>query len=236
MLAIFPEQRDAYPDGTPRPVVKICGLTHPADAELALELGADALGLNFYLKSPRCLDRSRDAGWVRALPGQTRKVAVLVNPARDEIDRLLGEGLANAIQLHGDEDEAFCSSLAEAGVPFIKALRLRDESLLAASVDYHTEYLLLDAYQPGAYGGTGKQADWLLAARFAATQRPSRRTLLSGGLKPGNVAAALRQVRPAGVDVASGVEGAAGPRRKDAALLREFFAAIAGYRADGPAR
>ena len=181
MLPIFPEHQALQADGTPRPFVKICGLTHPADAELALELGADALGLNFYRQSPRCLDPSSDAGWLRALPSGTRKVAVLVNPERAEIDRLLGEGLADAVQLHGDEDEAFCSSLAAAGVPFIKALRLRDESVLAASVNYHTAYLLLDAYQPGAYGGTGKQADWHLAARFAASQRPARRILLSGG-------------------------------------------------------
>jgi phosphoribosylanthranilate isomerase len=236
VLPIFPEDHARFPDGTPRPFVKICGLTHPADAELALELGADALGLNFYPKSPRCLDLARDSGWLRALPGATRKIAVLVNPSRPEIDRLLGEGLADAIQLHGDEDEAFCFSLAKSGVPFIKALRLRDESVLAAGANYHTAYLLLDAYQPGAYGGTGKQADWLLAARFAASQRPARRTLLSGGLSAENVAEAIRQVRPDGIDVASGVEGAAGPRRKDAGRLRDFFSAISGQRADRPAR
>jgi len=211
--------------------VKICGLTHPADAELALELGADALGLNFYLKSPRCLDLVRDASWVRALPPATRKVAVLVNPDRALIDRLLGEGFADAIQLHGDEDEAFCRSLAESGIPFIKALRLRDDTILTAADRFPTAWFLLDSYRPDAYGGTGQPADWELAARFVDRARATHHTLLSGGLSPANVAQAIRQVRPDGVDVASGVEGAAGPRRKDAARLREFFAAI---RADYP--
>ena len=217
-----------------RPLIKICGLTHPADAELALELGADALGLNFYPRSPRCLDLARDGGWLRALPPTARKIAVLVNPQRAEIDRLLGEGLADAVQLHGDEDEAFCAALEESGVPFIKALRLRADIMAAEAARFHTPYLLLDSYQPGAYGGTGQPADWVLAARFVEEHRGTHRTLLSGGLRPENVAAAIRQVSPEGVDVASGVEGAAGARRKDAARLREFFEAIEG-RDTGPA-
>jgi phosphoribosylanthranilate isomerase len=197
LIPIFPEHCPPGPDGAPRPAVKICGITHPADAELALELGADALGLNFYRRSPRCLDLAQDIGWLRALPATTPRIAV---------------------QLHGDEDEAFCLALAESGVPFIKALRLRDESVLAVTGRYHTAYLLLDTYQPGAYGGTGQTANWLLAARFAAGRRgPAQWTWLSGGLNPENVAAAIRQVRPDGVDVASGVEGAAGPRRCGAA-------------------
>jgi phosphoribosylanthranilate isomerase len=233
LIPIFPEHCPPGPDGAPRPAVKICGITHPADAELALELGADALGLNFYRRSPRCLDLAQDIGWLRALPATTPRIAVLVNPSRAEIDRLWGDGLVDAVQLHGDEDEAFCLALAESGVPFIKALRLRDESVLAVTGRYHTAYLLLDTYQPGAYGGTGQTANWLLAARFAAGRRgPAQWTWLSGGLNPENVAAAIRQVRPDGVDVASGVEGAAGPRRKDAARLRKFFAAVQGRRPD----
>lgn len=211
----------------PRPLIKVCGLTHPADAELALELGADALGLNFFLKSPRCLDLTHDRAWLRALPATARRIAVLVDPDREQIDRLLGEGLVDAVQLHGDEDEAFCAALTGSGVPFIKAFRLRDEGVLALAARFDASELLLDSYQPGAYGGTGTTADWSLAARLAASRRGvGPRTWLSGGLQPGNVAAALRQVQPDGVDVASGVEGAAGPRRKDAVRLREFFAAV----------
>ncbi len=226
MAPVFLERSSGAPGTVQRPLVKICGITHPADAELALGLGADALGLNFYPKSPRCLDLVRDAAWLRALPAATRKIAVLVNAERALIDRLLGEGFVDAIQLHGDEDVAFCGELADAGIPFIKALRLRDESLLALGPPFHTPFLLLDSYQPGAYGGTGQPADWALAARFVASQRAGHCILLSGGLTPENVAGALRQVQPDGVDVASGVEGTAGPRRKDAARLREFFAAV----------
>lgn len=215
--------------------VKICGLTHPDDAALAVALGVDALGLNFHPGSPRCLDPARDGAWLRALPAGVRRVAVLVNPDRDGIRRLLGEGLADAVQLHGDEDEAFCAALAEEGIPFAKAIRVRDASSLCGAERFHTSDLVLDAFRPGIYGGTGHTLDWTLAAEFAARARAlGRRTILSGGLQPGNAAEAVRRVRPFGVDVASGVEGPADPRRKDPTRLREFFSAV--QSADGPER
>jgi phosphoribosylanthranilate isomerase len=229
LLPLFPALRRVSPDGSLTPLIKICGVTHPADAELALSLGADALGLNFYPKSARCLDLAHDLGWLRALPASVPRIAVLVNPDRAEIDRLWAEGCIDAFQLHGDEDEAFCAALAASGIPFIKAIRLRDNTDLSLAAGFHTPYLLLDSYHPGAYGGTGVAADWQLAAAVAAQRRPAQQwTWLSGGLRAENVAAAIRQVRPDGVDVASGVEGAAGPRRKDAARLRDFFAAARG--------
>lgn len=207
--------------------IKICGLTHPDDAALAVALGADALGLNFHPGSPRCLDPARDGAWLRALPAGVRRVAVLVNPEKDSIRRLLGDGLADAVQLHGDEDEAFCASLAEEGVPFAKAIRVRDAESLRDTARFHTPDLVLDAFRPGVYGGTGHTMDWTLAADFAAAGRIlGRRTILSGGLHPGNVAGAIRRVQPFGVDVASGVEGTSGPRHKEPARLREFFAAV----------
>ncbi len=209
--------------------VKVCGITHPDDAALAAELGADALGLNFYAKSPRALDLARDGGWLRALPAGLRRVAVLVNAPFDFAVRLVGEGIVDAVQLHGDEDEAFCRRLQAANVPFIKAIRVRDESALLRPERFGTDHLLLDAFRPDAYGGTGHTLDWTLAARFAAEGRAAanpRRTILSGGLVPGNVAEAVRRVRPDAVDVASGVEGAGGPRRKDPERLRAFLAAV----------
>ncbi len=219
------------PDGEDdrRTRVKICGITHPDDATLAAELGADALGLNFYEKSPRALDLAHDGGWLRALPAGPRRVAVLVNAPLDLTRRLMGEGIADAVQLHGDEDESFCGQLRAAGIPFIKAIRVRDESALLRPERFGTDHLLLDAFRPDAYGGTGHTLDWTLAARFAAEGRAAvspRRTILSGGLVPENVAAAVRRVRPDAVDVASGVEGAAGPRRKDPARLRAFLEAV----------
>ena len=207
--------------------VKICGLTHPDDAALAVSLGADALGLNFHPGSPRCLDPARDGAWLRALPAGVRRVAVLVNADRDGIRRLLGEGLADAVQLHGDEDEAFCAALAEEGIPFAKAIRVRDASSLRGVERFHTPDLVLDAFRPGVYGGTGHTLDWTLVADFAAREHAlGRRTILSGGLRPGNAAEAIRRVRPFGVDVASGVEGQENPRRKDPARMREFLTAV----------
>ncbi len=214
---IFPDA----PTGHTR--IKICGLTHPDDAVLAAELGADAFGLNFYAGSPRGLDLARDAAFLRGLPTGVRRVAVVVNAPRALIERLLGEGIVDAVQLHGDEDEAFCGALQAAGLPFIKAIRVRDELSVAYPERFGAEHLLLDAYRPDAYGGTGHTLDWTLAARFAA-QHPA--TILSGGLRPGNIAEAVRQVRPFAVDVASGVEGEAGPRRKDPVKMRAFFAAV----------
>ena len=214
-------------DGLTR--VKVCGITHPDDAALAAELGAHALGLNFYAKSPRALDLVRDGDWLRALPTGLRRIAVLVNAPFDFAARLLGEGIVDAVQLHGDEDEAFCERLQARSISFIKAIRVRDASALLRPERFGTDHLLLDAFRPDAYGGTGHTLDWTLAARFAAEGRAAanpRRTILSGGLVPGNVAEAVRRVRPDAVDVASGVEGADGPRRKDAERLRAFLAAV----------
>ncbi len=214
---IFPDA----PAGHTR--IKICGLTHPDDAALAAELGADAFGLNFYERSPRGLDLARDAAFLRTLPAGVRRIAVVVNAPLTQIERLVGEGIVDAVQLHGDEDEAFCGTLQAAGLLFIKAIRVRDDQSVAHPERFGTEHLLLDAYRPDAYGGTGHTLDWKLAASFAASH-PA--TILSGGLRPENVAAAVRQVRPFAVDVASGVEGEAGPRRKDRAKMRDFIAAV----------
>ena len=218
---IFADDPGEGPDRRTR--VKICGITHPDDAALAVECGADALGLNFYPGSSRCLDLGRDGEWLRRLPAQTPRVAVVVNASAEEIARLLGEGVVDAVQLHGDEDETFCRQLAERGTAFIKAIRVRDESALLNVERFGTDDLLVDAFHPKAYGGTGQTVDWTLAARFAA-RHP--RTILAGGLRPDNVAEAVRQTRPYAVDVASGVERPDNPRRKDAEKTREFFASV----------
>ncbi len=217
-----------FPSTAPARVrVKICGVTHPDDAAVAVALGADALGLNFYPGSPRCLDPALDAGWLRDLAGTVSRVAVLVNPARAEIDRLLAENLVDSVQLHGDESPEFCQSLAGANVPFAKALRVRGEESLRLAGSFHTAWLVLDAYDPQAYGGTGQTADWTLAARVVREGLAAGfRVILSGGLHPGNVAQAIAQVRPFAVDVASGVEKSGDRRRKDPARMEAFFSEI----------
>ena len=217
---IFPEGEDG---ACARTRVKICGITHPDDAVLALEAGADALGLNFYPRSLRYLDLARDGGWLRRLPADVPRVGVVVNASREEIVRLLGEGIVDAVQLHGDEDEAFCLALRNEGIPSIKAFRPRGEPEIARVEGFGAEAVLIDAYHPQAYGGTGQVVDWSAAARLAVRHR---RMILAGGLHPGNVAEAIRIVRPYAVDVASGVERETDARRKDAVKLREFFAAV----------
>ncbi len=203
--------------------VKICGVTNPADAEMAVALGADALGFNFYARSARFLDGEPE--WLRDLAPFVSRVAVLVNaPTPEAAGRWRETGLVDAVQLHGDETPAFCRAVAARGGPLTRALRVRDEASLAGAERWGTRTLLLDACRPGTYGGTGERLDWGLAARFVAGH-PGLRVILSGGLDPANVAAAVRRVRPFAVDVASGVEDAGNPRRKDHARVRDFIQA-----------
>lgn len=204
--------------------VKICGLTNEEDAQGAIALGAEALGFNFYPPSPRALDPRRDLPWIGRLPRSTQRVAVTVNPGRGLIDRLLASGAIDLIQLHGDEAEAFCAELRAAGIPFVKAVRVRDARSLEDTERYGCPAILLDAYRGEAFGGTGHRLDWTLARRFV--DAGSCRVILSGGLGPENVAEAIRQVRPAGVDVASGVERPGEPRRKDPVRMAAFIAAV----------
>ncbi len=223
---------DSSDPGPPhRTRVKICGLTCPEDSILALELGAGALGFNFYPRSSRFLDPDSDLSWLRQLPAGACRVAVVVNAESSLIERLLDEHLVDSVQLHGDEDENFCAGLSAAGVPFAKAIRVRDALALERPERFLTPDLLLDAYRPDAFGGTGHRVDWELAAEFARQQSTAgRRVILSGGLDAMNVKEGIQRVRPFAVDVASGVETPGNPRRKDEARLREFFAAV--HRAD----
>ena len=192
-----------------------------------MALGAAALGLNFYPGSPRFLDRVRDGGWLRDLAGVVPRVAVLVNPARADIDRLLAENLVDSVQLHGDEDAEFCRVLADENGLFAKALRVRGEESLRLAADFHTRWIVLDAFDPKAYGGTGQTIDWTLAARCVCEGAVGGyRIILSGGLHPGNVAQAVARVRPFAVDVASGVEKTGDRRRKDQARMEAFFSAV----------
>lgn len=214
------------PSDLARVRVKICGLTNRADAEAAIALGADALGFNLFSGSKRCLDLDREAAWIAALPPLVTRIAVLVNPTLDEALRVAAHPGIHTVQLHGDEDAAFCAEFARSGRPFIKALRLRDAATVRSAADFSTPHVLLDAHAGAAYGGTGTLIDLALAAEVRRLH-PRLHVILAGGLRAGNVAAAIRAVRPDAVDVASGVETEADPRRKDAAKMRAFLAAVA---------
>lgn len=197
-------------------LVKICGVTTLEDALACVEAGADALGLNFWPKSKRRCSLDAASRIVAELGARARVVAVFVDAPLLEIERVRARtGIAWA-QLHGSEPR----SLLEQLLPHAyKAVHPVDEDGLREALAIPGDELLVDASVPGAPGGTGRTCDWSLAARLAR----ERKVWLAGGLHPGNVADAVREVGPYGVDVASGVERS--PGVKDHALVRAFVRA-----------
>ena len=195
--------------------VKICGITNLPDAQVAVEAGADALGFNFYEKSPRCVSPATAAEISRAQPPFTLRVGVFVNPSEELVRRAIGECGLNLLQFHGDEPPGFCTQF---GLMSMKAFRVRDAESLKELAKYHTDAWLLDAYVSDTFGGTGEKFNWHLAAELPKSGRP---VFLAGGLTPENVAEAIRQVQPFGVDVSSGVESS--PGRKDPGKVRSFI-------------
>lgn len=195
--------------------VKICGVTRLEDALAAVRLGADAIGLNFWPRSKRFIAPEAAREIVRRLPPLISTVGVFVDPTREEVLRAVEASGVGVVQLHGDEPPALCAALP---FPVVKAIRVRDAASLAALDTYPAAGFLLDSATPG-YGGSGQAFDWSLAAAAAA----ARPVILAGGLEPGNVAEAVRVVRPFAVDVASGVE--ASPGVKDLERMRRFIEA-----------
>ncbi len=197
--------------------VKVCGITNLADAQTAVEAGADLLGFVFYEQSPRHVSVKAASGIVRQLPPFVARVGVFVNAREEFIGQTLGECGLNVLQFHGDESPEDCLKF---GVMSLKAFRVRDRASLKSFPAYQTDAWLLDAYTPDARGGTGATFNWDLAVEAQKLGRP---IFLAGGLTPENVGAAVRRVRPFAVDVSSGVESA--PGKKDAAKVRAFITA-----------
>lgn len=195
--------------------VKICGITRVEDLHAACAAGADALGFVFYAKSPRHVTADAAAALLRELPPFVQAVGLFVNADPAFVEAVLQAAPLDLLQFHGDETPAEC---ARYGRPFIKAVRVnRDTDLLKCAADFvAARGLLLDAFVPGVPGGTGERFDWGLIP--PGLPRP---IVLSGGLDPGNVAEAVRSVRPWAVDVSSGVEAAKGI--KDARKLAQFI-------------
>lgn len=205
--------------------IKVCGITTPDDALLAVEAGADAIGLNFFASSSRrvSLDQAREIG--AALSGQPMvRVGLFVNHSADEVRRTFDQLTLDMIQIHGDEPPEFLAALGCG--PVMRAFRV-GPSGLAPVLEYLDRcrelgslpaLVLLDAHTKDAYGGSGQAGDWATMAEYARPGLPP--LVLAGGLTPENVAAAIRAVRPVAVDVASGVE--ASPGRKHAQQMREF--------------
>lgn len=196
--------------------VKICGITRLEDVRAACDAGADALGFVFYAGSPRHVSIEHARALVGALPPFVTSVGLFVDAPPDLVRQVLKDVPLDLLQFHGDEAPGDCRSF---GRPYVKAVRVRaGTDLLKYAVDYQdASGLLLDAYVPDVPGGTGARFDWrLVPAHFP------KPVVLSGGLTPENVAAAVRRVQPWAVDVSSGVEQTKGI--KDAAKLVAFIA------------
>ena len=198
--------------------IKICGITSYTDAQAAVVAGADALGLNFYERSPRYLTISKAAEISKHLPPFILRVGVFVNAPEDQVFQAIGKCGLGMLQFHGNETPEYCTQF---GLMSMKAFRIRGAEALKEMPQYSTEAWLLDAYSPKTQGGTGKKFNWELAVEAKKFGRP---IFLAGGLTPGNIADAVRRVRPFGVDVSSGVESA--PGKKDHQKVRDFITKV----------
>jgi phosphoribosylanthranilate isomerase len=200
--------------------VKICGITRDEDARVAVELGASALGFNFYPRSPRCLTAERARGIASHLPPFVCAVGVFADEVdADRIAAIACEARMAAIQLHGPRFPENTGSLGRFTV--IRAVAVTGDFKLTSLDGLQAAAILLDACDPARIGGTGQTIDWCLAQRATTADPP---IILAGGLTPENVAEAIRIVRPYAVDVATGVESS--PGIKDAVKMRAFFAAV----------
>jgi len=195
--------------------VKICGITSRDDAVAAVGAGADALGFIFVKRTPRWIEPEAAGAIIREVGPFVTTVGVFVDRTVEEIEGVAAVSGISLAQLHGSETPEACDRLR---LPFVKAIRIQGEDDLAAIGRYKgARAFLLDTYAPGVLGGTGRTFPWAIAARAAREAR----VVLSGGLTPDNIAKAIGQVRPYGVDVSSGVETS--PGRKDHQKVKEFI-------------
>lgn len=198
--------------------IKICGITSPQDACAAADHGADAIGLVFYPGSPRAVTVTQAEQIVDAVAPFVTVVALVVDEPADAVWRIVNTVPVDLIQFHGEEPAAYCQQFNR---PWMKALRVRAGMDLTASCDDYrgARAVLLDSWQAGVPGGTGKTFDWGLARGDFALP-----LVLAGGLNEGNVSDAIARLRPAAVDVSGGVERS--PGRKDTQKIKRFIAAV----------
>jgi phosphoribosylanthranilate isomerase len=208
--------------------IKICGITSVDDALAVARAGADAIGLNFYPGSPRCITPEAARDIVQALPAGIVKVGLFVNAPVDEVCRRFDELRLDLIQLHGDESPEFVAQLGDR--PVMRAFRVGPEGIgpvaeylaRCCQLAAPPKLVLLDSLVAGQFGGTGKTANWS-AAQSYVRESGLPPLVLAGGLRPENVAVAIQTVQPAAVDVAGGVE--ATPGHKDHASVTSFVQA-----------
>ena len=202
-------------------LVKFCGITRSADAATALGVGADALGMVFFSGSPRFVSGEQAQEICRVIDdGATEKkafkVGLFVDAPAGIVQQVLGQVPLDILQFHGNETALFCEQF---GLPYWKALRVRNAREIQEFIPAYSsaDALLLDAWHPDQHGGTGLAFDWDLLVGI----NPDQKIVLAGGLNPNNVAQAIRQVAPWGVDVSSGIEEA--PGIKSASLMKQFI-------------
>ncbi|MDH2916672.1 MAG: phosphoribosylanthranilate isomerase [Gallionella sp.] len=195
--------------------IKICGITREQDLHTVANSGADAIGLVFYEKSPRYISVEQANKLVRVVPPFVTVVGLFVNPTVEYVREVLATVPLDVLQFHGEETSEFCQQF---GKPYLKAIRVKaGVDLVQCAARYAgAQGLLLDAFVDGTQGGTGESFDWALIP-----QNLPLPVILSGGLHAGNVAEAIKQVRPYAVDVSSGVEEAKGI--KEAAKIAAFI-------------
>jgi len=197
--------------------VKICGITNYEDAAAAVDMGADLLGFNFYPKSPRFITSEKAAEIINKLPGFIDTVGVFVNASFQQIQETINQCQLNWVQLHGDESPQFCSSFLSLNVKTMKALRVKDQNDIQQAENYFTDAILLDAFHPEKYGGTGLTFDWNIVGHIG------KRVFLAGGINPDNAAEAVK-LGVYGIDVCSGIE--AQPGKKDHKKMEKLFESI----------
>ena len=202
--------------------VKICGITNYEDAAAAVDMGADLLGFNFYPKSPRFVAPQIAADIINKLPGFIDIAGVFVNASLPKIRETISQCQLDWVQLHGDESPQFCQSFLSLNVRTMKALRVKDKNDIQKAENYFTDAILLDAFHPEKYGGTGLTFDWNIVGHIG------KRIFLAGGINPDNAAAAV-QLGVYGIDVCSGIE--AQPGKKDHKKMKKLFENIRHLRA-----
>jgi len=201
-------------------LIKICGITNLEDALSSISAGADALGFNFYKRSPRYIEPNKAREIIQQLPHTVLNVGVFVNEnTTEEVARIADQVKLNAVQLHGEESPSYCAELKSFNV--IKAFRVSDDFKPEDVLKFDVSAVLLDAYSRDARGGTGKVFDWGVAKE---TQKIFPKVFLAGGLTPDNVADAIRQIKPYAVDACSSLEIARG--KKDAGKIKAFVNAV----------
>jgi len=202
--------------------VKICGITNYQDATAAVDMGADLLGFNFYPKSPRYMAPAKAVEIINKLPAFIDLAGVFVNESIEKIHETKNFCQLDWLQLHGDESPEFCKQFLSHSVKIMKAIRVKDQKDIERAESFFTDAILLDAFDPEKYGGTGLTFDWNIVGHIG------KRIFLSGGINPDNAVAAV-ELGVYGIDVCSGIETE--PGKKDHKKMKKLFENIRHLRA-----